>query len=274
MSLIAHYLMNNIFLQTVGIFFEVWFTYPTALGMEILCSKFYPFSEELVCYNQRDIILTCAAITFASGILTFMVWLVSEREKKRYNESREMAISLQKEQDIVKKLSMTLSQQAKKCEEEIGILQNDLAMLDEYAINLEEIKIPSLCRNLEAENQKVKNLELKAQKQAVNHEVDILASKEAIEVLEKHNKYLHQTKLNLQELNMERLKNKLIKIEHMERKAKYEEEMGTLIRRAEIQEKYILKLESAVFQMKENVKRVCIAIYNYQYSRYIKISVH
>ncbi|KAL7271220.1 hypothetical protein RUND412_006036 [Rhizina undulata] len=169
-----------------------------------------------------------------------------------------MAMSLHKEQELVKKLRMTLSQQRNKHGEEIGILQNDLAVLDEYAVNLEEIKIPSLSRNLEAEKQKVNYLELKTQKQAVNHEVQMLASKEAIKVLEQriHVGNLQQMKLNLQELNEERLNNKLIKIEHMEQIAKYEEKIGTLIRRAEVQEKYILKLESAVFEMKEDVERL------------------
>ncbi|KAL7271222.1 hypothetical protein RUND412_006038 [Rhizina undulata] len=170
-----------------------------------------------------------------------------------------MAISLQREQDIVKELSMNSSQQTKKHEEEIGILQNNLALLDKYAIHLEEIirilKIPSLSRHLEAEKQKVNYLELKTQKQAVNHEVEILASKEAIKVLEEHIENLQHMKLK-QELNDEKLKNKLMKMEHLEQKAKYEEEKGTIMRRSEIQETYILKLEAALFQIKKDVKRV------------------
>ncbi|KAL7272448.1 hypothetical protein RUND412_004750 [Rhizina undulata] len=151
-------------------------------------------------------------------------------------------------------LRITLSQQAKKHEGEIRILQNDLGVLDEYAINLEEIKIPSLSRNLEEQKQKVKNLELKAQKQAVNHEIEILASKRDIEVLKEYIENPQQTK-HKDGIEEERLKNKQMNEEHMEQIAQYEEEFDILCRREELQNKYILNLESAVFKMKGDVKR-------------------
>ncbi|KAL7271604.1 hypothetical protein RUND412_005625 [Rhizina undulata] len=261
LKLIAPHLMKNAFLQTVAIVSGIWFRYLTVFSQQWLSMGFPVSSRELMCYQRDWILHICAAIIFAGGIFSSVGYLASIREKKWYEETKEMVIALQREKETAEELRITLSQQAKKHEEEIRTLQDDLEVLDEYAINLEEIKIPSLSRDLEEQKRKFEDLELKARKKAVIREIEILASQSDIEALEEYIENLQQRNLK-DEIDEQRLKNKQIEDEHMQQIAQYEDGFDVLARREELQNKYIMKLESAVFKMKKDVKRLERIIFN------------
>ncbi|KAL7269449.1 hypothetical protein RUND412_007892 [Rhizina undulata] len=129
----------------------------------------------------RWMMAICAAFLLVGVTSVVLACLIENRDEAAKEEVREMEMAAGMEKMKFQHLEVMLHQQFTNHESEVRDLQGSLEFLDDYVVNLEEIKLKKLSMELDEERLKNKQLKAKSEKQEVEYEEEVIRMADEID---------------------------------------------------------------------------------------------